>query len=409
MNAFLDTRILALVLAGGKGSRLEVLTDQRAKPAVPFAGSFRLIDIPLSNLKHSDISDVWIVEQYQPHSLNEQLANGRPWDLDRTHGGLRVLPPYEGDGPREGFAQGNADAIYQHLHLLRQFEPDLLLVLSSDQVYHLNYSRVLAHHIEREAEVTLVTTEVARDEASRFSVVQTDGDGWITDFAYKPDEPQSSTVGAEIFVFNADLLFDLLEKLSEEGEGEELGDYGDELLPRLVERGRVAAFPLDGYWRDVGTVASYWQAHMDLLGEKPVFVPDDPQWPLLTREPQRLPAHIYESATVDDSLIAPGCVIKGYVECSVLGPGVVVEEGAKVRESILMQNVHVKANAKVDCAIVDQQVTVGEGATVGRLCNGKPGEEGAGVTLVGREAAIEANEQIEAGARVKGTQESSPA
>ena len=270
----LKTKILTLILAGGEGGRLEVLTDARAKPSLPFGGSYHLIDIPLSNAVNSGLSDVWVVEQYRPHSLNEHLSNGRPWDLDRSRGGLRVLPPYSG-GEGEGFASGNAEALYQNLNFLRDFGADQILVLSSDHLYKLDYRDVLERHLAKKAEVTMVTVHTDED-ASRFGVVETDAGGRVTGFAYKPDEPKTDQVTAEIFLFDADVLLDTLQTLFEEDE--DLGDYGDRLLPRLVENGRAYAFEHSGYWRDLGTPASYWQAHMDLLEDEPEFALDDPDW-----------------------------------------------------------------------------------------------------------------------------------
>ena len=386
-------RILTLVLAGGVGSRLEVLTDRRAKPALSYAGSFRLIDVPLSNALHSGLSDVWIIEQYQPHSLNEQLANGRPWDLDRTQGGLRVLPPYEG-GEEGGFAQGNADAIFQHRALIREFEADLLLVLSADHIYHLDYRDVIDRHQEAGADLTMVTTEVPQEDARRFGVVEVGADGRVADFAYKPDEPASGRVTTEVFLFDAPLVLDTLDELAEE-DGE-LEDYGDALVPRFVERGRTFHFPLKGYWRDVGRVDSYWQGHMDLLGEAPAFELDRPDWPLRTRELQRLPARIREGAQVQDSLLAPGADVRGTAVRSVIGPGVRVEEGAVVQGAVLLPGAHVKAGAEVYTAVLDERSVVGEKAAVGE----KQEREAPEIALVGMEAEVAGGERVAAGAQV---------
>ena len=387
-------RILTLVLAGGVGSRLEVLTDRRAKPALPYAGSFRLIDVPLSNALHSNLTDVWVIEQYQPHSLNEQLANGRPWDLDRTQGGLRVLPPYEG-GDEDGFAQGNADAIYQHRTLIREFEADLILVLSADHIYHLDYRDVIDRHREGGADLTMVTTEVPQEEASRFGVVEVAEDGRVADFAYKPDEPSAGRVTTEVFLFDALMLMDTLDELAEEGG--ELEDYGDALVPRFVEHGRTLHFPLEGYWRDVGRVDSYWQGHMDLLGDAPSFELDCPDWPLRTRELQRLPARIRDGAEVQNSLLAPGADVRGTVVRSVLGPGARVEAGAVVQDAVLLPDAHVKAGAEVYTAVLDERSVVGEKATVGAKQEGDAPE----ITLVGMEADVTGGQRVEAGAQVE--------
>ena len=371
---------------------------------MPYAGVFRLIDIPLSNLHHSGLSDVWIIEQYRPHSLNEQLANGRPWDLDRTHGGLRVLPPYQGgDSSKEGFAKGNADAIYQHIDFLREVDPDHLLVLSSDHVYTLDYSKVIAWHCAKEADLTMVTTEVPLESAGRFGVVEVDDEGRVTQFDYKPDDPQSTTVTAEVFVYEADVLLDTLDQLVGEGGREGLEDYGDNLLPRLVEDRRVFGYPLDGYWRDAGTVQSYWEGHMDLLRSETSPRLDDPDWPLLTLDPKHLPARLYKSATVDDSLISPGCVVRGEVHRSVLSPGVIVEEGAVVRNAVLLHDVHVQEGVRVDCSILDESVIVGEEARVGApLTPDGPPQ----ITLVGMEVEVPRGEQVGGGQKLVPASES---
>ena len=391
------SKTLALILAGGEGSRLEALTARRAKPAMPFAGVYRLIDFALSNCMHSGLSDVWVVEQYELHSLNEHLANGRPWDLDRTYGGLRVLPPWQRKSREEegGFAQGNADAIYRHKSLIRELDPELLVVLSADHVYKLDYRDVIDRHRERQADVTLVTTRVPREEAGRFGVVETDGDGRVTGFEYKPEEPKSDLVTTEVFVYGTRTLLDTLDRLAGNGNGEEsrLKDFGHELLPTLVEEGNVQEFRFEGYWRDVGTVESYWQAHRDLLDPETGLVLDDPDWPILTYGTQRLPARIEGSARIVDSLIAPGCRIAGRVERSVLAPGAVVEDGAEVRDSILLHDTVVEKGATVSRAILDSGVRVGKGASIGE----KEGD----VALAGQRAKIAAQARVPAGGRVE--------
>jgi glucose-1-phosphate adenylyltransferase len=394
-------KVLALILAGGEGSRLEVLTARRAKPAMPFAGVYRLIDFALSNCMHSGISDVWVIEQYELHSLNEHLANGRPWDLDRTYGGLQVLPPYQRKSREEegGFARGNADAIYRHKGLIREFGAEVLLVLSADAVYKMDYRDAIDRHLEDGADVTLVTTRVPREEAGRFGVVEVEGDGQITGFEYKPESPRSDLVTTEVFVYDARRLLEALDRLAEEGKGKDgdeppLEDFGHELIPSLVREGRALDFRFEGYWRDVGTIESYWQAHRDLLEPEPRLVLDDPGWPILTYGTQRLPARIEGSARIDDSLISPGCRIAGRVERSVLAPGVVVEKGAEVRDSILLHGTVVGKGAAVVRAILDAEVRVGEGARVGEA----DGE----LALAGQGAGIAAGDRVPAGGRVEG-------
>jgi glucose-1-phosphate adenylyltransferase len=355
-------KVLALVMAGGEGSRLELLTERRAKPALPFAGVYRLIDFPLSNCVHSGIEDVWVLQQYRLQSLNDQLANGRPWDLDRTHGGLRLLPPQLG-GDKDGFHEGNADAIWRNRVLIAEHDPEAVLVLSADHVYRLDYGEVLARHRDRGAGVTVVTSEVPRSEAARQAVVEVGDDGRLTGFHYKPEEPPTTRVATEVFAFRTDRLLDTLEALAA-ADGE-LKDFGDGLLPRLVDAGEAVEHRLPGYWRDVGTVPAYWQAHMDLLDpERPLDL-DDPAWPILGRAPHRLPARVEGSARLEQALLSPGTVVAGTVVRSVLGPGVVVEPGATVRDAVLGDDCVVAAGATVQRAVLDRGVRVGPGARVG--------------------------------------------
>src|SRR5215218_8444523 len=344
-------RVLALILAGGEGSRLGALAEERAKPALPFGGIYRLIDFPLSNCVHSGLGDAWVLQQYEPHELTTQLANGRPWDLDRTRGGFRIVHPSLGDG-RSGWYQGNADALHRNQEVIRRFDADLLLVLSADHVYRLDYGDVIDGHVA--------------------------ADGRVTAFEYKPDSPRSRVVATEVFLYDAPTLMDTLDDLAGGGD-DGLQDFGHELLPRLVSDGRARAHPLDGYWRDVGTLDSYWQSQMDLLEPDPPFVLDDPAWPILTAGLPRSPARIERSASLDASWVAPAAVVRGHVERSILGPGVFVDEGAVVRESILFHDVQVASGATVERTIADENAVVQQGATVGTA--------GGGITVVARGAA----------------------
>ena len=358
-------KVLALVMAGGAGSRLGPLTDKRAKPAVRFGGAYRLIDFPLSNCAHSQLSNVWVLQQYEPYFLSEHLANGRPWDLDRTFGGLLVLHPHTGDA-REGFNQGNADAIHRQAKVIDEFGPDVVLVLSADHVYRLDYRDVLAAHRDAEADLTVVTTRVPLAEAGRSGTVEVDGSGRVTAFDYKPDEPKSDLVTTEVFAYTWARLREALADLAAEGEVEG-SDFGDALVPRLVADGGVREHRLEGYWRDAGTIDSYWQGHLDLLAGGPGLRLDDPAWPVLTAAGHRLPARIGARGVLEDSLVAPGCVVSGRVARSVLAPGVTVEAGAEVCDAVLLDDVVVAAGARVRGAVLDEGVTVGRGAVVGDL------------------------------------------
>jgi glucose-1-phosphate adenylyltransferase len=383
-------RILVLVLAGGAGGRLELLTEERAKPAVPFAGVYRLIDFPLSNCQHSKIADVWVSVQFHPTSLSDHLANGRPWDLDRTFGGLLMLPPYQGTD-RGGWVTGTANSLWRYAPLIREYDPDALVVVSSDAVYKLDYREVVDSHLESDAEVTMVTTQVAEDDASRYGIVEVGDGGRVTDYAYKPDEPRTTTATNEVFVFSPGPMLDRLEQFASELGEDELDDLGDHLLPAQTKDGAARAYPLEGYWRDVGTVDAYWQAHQDFLSAEPPIDLDDLAWPIHTRGGRHSAARILSSAEIDRSLISGGTRVAGRVSGSVLSPGVVVEEGATVVDSVLLPGVRVRAGATVTRSVLDDGVEVGEQATVG----------GDGdVTLVGRRSVVGDGDHVAAGGRL---------
>jgi len=381
-------RVLVIVLAGGAGGRLELLTEHRAKPAVPFAGVYRLIDFPLSNCEHAGIADVWVSVQHHPTSLADHLANGRPWDLDRTTGGLMTLPPRQGDD-RGGWNAGTADSLWRQAELIRGFGADALVVVSSDAVYKLDYREVAEAHLGSGAEVTMVTTEVAEDDASRYGIVQVDGER-VTDYAYKPDEPATTTATNEVFVFSPRQTLDRLEAIAADVGEEELQDLGSHLLPAQTKDGAARAHPLAGYWRDVGTVPAYWQAHQDFLADEPPIDLDEPGWPLHTRGGRHSAARIRRGAEVEHSLVSGGTRVAGRVHGSVLSPGVVVEEGATVVDSVLLPGVRVRSGATVTRSVLDDGVDVGRDATVG----------GDGdITLVGRAVRLDDGAAVEAGAR----------
>ena len=382
-------RVLVLVLAGGAGGRLELLTDDRAKPAVPFAGVYRLIDFPLSNCQHSHIADVWVSVQFHPTSLSDHLANGRPWDLDRTFGGLMMLPPFQGTD-RGGWHTGTADSLWRNAELVRQFSPDALVVVSSDAVYKLDYREVVDAHLGSGAEVTMVTTEVAADDASRYGIVEVGEGDTVTHYAYKPDEPRTTTATNEVFVFDPEPTLHRLEALADAAGEEGLEDLGNQLLPDQTKDGLARAHRLPGYWRDVGTVPAYWQAHRDFLDPEPPIDLDDPAWPVHTRGGRRSAARVLTGAEVDGSLLCGGTRVAGTVRGSVLSPGVIVEKGATVVDSVLLPGVRVRAGATVTRAVLDDGVEVGEEAVVG----------GDGdIALVGRRAAVDAGTRLGAGAR----------
>ncbi|HLM04002.1 MAG TPA: sugar phosphate nucleotidyltransferase [Blastococcus sp.] len=383
-------RILVLVLAGGAGGRLELLTEQRAKPAVPFGGVYRLIDFPLSNCQHSGIADVWVSVQFHPTSISDHLANGRPWDLDRTAGGLMTLPPFQGTD-RGGWHTGTADSLWRHADLIREFDPEALVVVSSDAVYTLDYRQVAESHLGSGAEVTMVTTEVAADDAARYGIVEMGEGDRVRAYVYKPDEPATTTATNEVFVFSPRPTLDRLEALADQAGEDSLDDLGSQLLPDQTRDGLARAHPLKGYWRDVGTVPAYWAAHRDFLSAEPPIDLDDPAWPVHTRGGRHSAARILPGAVVDGSLVSGGTRVGGGVCGSVLSPGVVVEEGATVVDSVLLPGVRVRSGATVRRAVLDDRVEVGAGARVG----------GDGdITLVGRATRVTDGSEVPAGGRL---------
>ena len=398
-------RVLAIIQAGGSGGRMDVLTRERAKPALPFAGVYQLVDFPLSNLAHSGISEVWLSLQYQGATLQEPVANGRPWDLDRTRGGLRLLLPQEGTGSEdeEGFAQGNADELFRIRDQIRGAESEQVIVLSADHVYRFDFDDALETHRRHGAECTIVTTEVDLDEAGEHATVEADEDGRVTGFAYKPEDPSTGTVATEIFVYDAAVLISVLEDLHRELTGKAdpgdsgLGDFGESLVPRFVDRGKTVAHAMSGYWRDLGQPHHYLAAHQDiLLDDQGLF--GDLDWPILTRQPQRVPARVLAGGTVEDSLVSPGARVHGQVQRSVLGPGVVVEEGAVVRNSVVFADCLVEKGASLDWAIVDEGSVVSTGSVVGR-----PDADGTGdpdqVTIIGKDSRV--SQSLDQGARLE--------
>lgn len=401
-------RILAIIQAGGAGGRMDVLTRERAKPALPFAGVYQLVDFPLSNLAHSGISDVWLSVQYQGGTLEHEVANGRPWDLDRNHGGLRLLMPEQGTGTdeEEGFAKGNADLLFRIRDQIRSFDPEVVLVLSADHVYRFDYLDAVATHRAKDAEVTVVTTEVSKKRARDHAVVTTNRLGRVTGIADKPSRPSGTTVATEVFVYSPGPLVEVLEELHREQSATAdagdtgLGDFADSLVPRFVERGRAYAHALPGYWRDLGQPHLYLAAHQELLNGAADDLFGEPSWPFLTRQPQRVAARLEAGCEVEDSLVSPGARVAGVVRRSVLGPGVVVRAGATVTDSVVFADSVVEEGATVAWSVVDSGVVIGRDAAVGSPdANGDDDPEA--VTLVGKDSRVGAGVTVAAGGRLE--------
>ena len=354
---------IAMLLAGGQGSRLYDLTKQTAKPAVTFGGKYKIIDFPLSNCINSGIDTVGVLTQYQPLALNEYIGNGEPWDLDRTRGGLSVLPPYQGQKASEWY-KGTANAIYQNINFIKQYNPDYVLILSGDHIYRMDYAKMLEHHKETGASCTVATITVPIEEASRFGICNTNPDNSIYEFEEKPKNPKNNQASMGIYIFNADILIEYLE--ADEADEKSSNDFGKNIIPNLLNNGeKLFAYKFDGYWKDVGTISSLWEANMDLIGDTPILSMSDRNFRVFSRNAARPPQYIGEGAVIDNSLISEGCCISGTVINSVLSGGVIVEKGALVKDAVIMEDVHIKSGAKVYSAIVDSDTVVESKAVVG--------------------------------------------
>ena len=352
--------MIAMLLAGGQGSRLGVLTSKVAKPAVSFGGKYRIIDFPLSNCINSGIDTVGVLTQYQPLRLNAHIGIGIPWDLDRNIGGVTVLPPYERSDNSEWYS-GTANAIYQNLDYIDSYNPDYVLILSGDHIYKMDYEVMLDYHKANKADVTIATMSVPYEEASRFGIVLTDEDRKITEFEEKPEHPRGNLASMGIYIFSWPVLREALVKMSDVSNC----DFGKHIIPYCHEKGmRLFAYEFNGYWKDVGTLTSYWEANMELISLIPVFNLYEEFWKIYTNTDILPPQYISENAQVDHSIISEGAEIYGEVYSSVIGAGVVIESGAVVRDSIIMKNAVIGKNTKVERSIIAESVKIGDNVTV---------------------------------------------
>jgi glucose-1-phosphate adenylyltransferase len=380
-------KIKAVILAGGEGTRLSTLTAKRAKPAVPFAGKYRIIDFTLSNCVNSNIFDVLILTQYRPHSLNDHIGRGRPWDLDRSFtGGVQILQPYKGRADTDWYA-GTADAVSQNLNFVRRGRPDYVLLLSGDHIYEMDYDVLIQFHRDRKADATVCTIRVPMDEASRYGILDVDDDYRVREFIEKPAHPPGNLASMGVYVFN----YAVLEQQLQEDQKRKASshDFGKDILPRMViENMRVYAYPYGGYWIDVGTIDAYWEAHMDLISSPPSLNLNDRTWVIHTRSEERPPVHIHTGATVRNSMITDGSVISegALIENSVLSPGVYVGPNAVVRESIVLTDSYIEAGAVVERCVLDKIVVIGHNARVGKITD--MGE--LGITCVGKNTHVPA-------------------
>ena len=359
-------KIRAVILAGGEGSRLGVLTAKRAKPAVPFAGKYRIIDFPLSNCVNSGIFDLMVLAQYRPQSLIEHIGSGAPWDLNRDFtGGIKLLTPYKARNDSDWFA-GTADAVQQNFSFIKKAMPDLVLILSGDHIYTMDYEPMISFHLDQQADVTVGTINVPIDEASRFGILATDTKYRVTSFLEKPEKPPSTLANMGVYLFNRELLDRVL--WEDHLDTDSAHDFGRNIIPKLVaSEARVFAFPYTGYWMDVGTYQSYWQAHMDMLSPTPKLKLYNRDWIIHTRTEERAPARLPASAHVYASMICDGCYIgaDSRVESSVLSPGVVIRPGAVVRESIILTDSYIESGAVIERAIIDRNCHIGANTRVG--------------------------------------------
>ncbi|MBQ8027389.1 MAG: glucose-1-phosphate adenylyltransferase [Clostridia bacterium] len=372
---------IAMLLAGGQGSRLGILTKNIAKPAVPYGGKYRIIDFPLSNCVNSGIYTVGVLTQYQPLELNDYIGNGAAWDLDRANGGVHILSPYQQIKGSEWY-KGTANAIYQNINFIDRYDPEYVCILSGDHIYKMDYSKMLAFHKEKNADCTIAMLEVPWDEASRFGLMLVDDDGAITAFEEKPEVPSSNKASMGVYIFTWKKLRAYL--LADEADPNSSNDFGKNLIPAMHEAGeRLFAYHFDGYWKDVGTIESMWEAKLDLLRTSVDLDLSDDEWRIYSKSPASPPHFVSETAKVENSMMAEGCCIDGEIDYSVLFADVIVEEGAKVDSSIIMPGTVIKKGAVVQYAIVAENAVIEPGAVVGEKPENVADRDDWGVAVVG--------------------------
>lgn len=394
-------KIVAMLLAGGQGSRLGILTSNMAKPAVPFGGKYRIIDFPLSNCVNSDIDTVGVLTQYRPLALNSYLGTGQHWDLDRNNGGVFVLPPYMTEAVGQWYS-GTANAIWQNREFVDQYDPDYVLILSGDHIYKMDYSKMLRKHIKNGAAATIAVLPVPMEEAHRFGIMNTDEYDVITSFEEKPKQPKSNKASMGIYIFNWRLLRKYMEQ--DDKDPNSANDFGKNIIPAMLNGGeKMMAYPFESYWRDVGTLSSLWEANMDLLGDPPVLDLNDSSWKIYTKNPIMPPHYVSGTAEVKNSLVTEGCVVRGTVRHSVLFCGSVVEEGAVVEDSIVFPRSVVGKNCVLKKAIIGENVHLGEGCILGgELKEGQSVDNRltGDITLVGNDVTLPQGSYIPCGAVV---------
>jgi len=395
--------VLTLILAGGAGSRLSILGEKRAKPAVPFAGKYRIIDFPLSNAVNSDLYRIAVLTQFRPHSLMQHMGIGEPWDLNRQRpNGLQIWQPYRGRTDQDWY-RGTADAIFQNRNFILEMDCDTLLILSGDHIYKQDYRDLLRFHQEKNADLTVAVMNVPPDEVSRFGIMSVDASQKITQFKEKPKQSDSTLASMGIYVFNTRFLLNLLEEDAQDSNSSH--DFGKNIIPRIVEMGRAYAYPFIGYWVDVGTIQAYWETNMALLEENPALDLYDPNWVIHTRSKERPPVKCTPPGQIINSIISNGCTIKGMVRNSILSPGVIIEKDAVVTDSVIMNDTIIRAGAQINRCVLDKEIKVGPGAYVGvgedntpnKL---EPANIHSGITIVGKRARIPAGAVIGRNCRI---------
>jgi len=392
-------KTLALILAGGRGSRLDILSEHRAKPSVPFAGKYRLIDFALSNCVNSGIFNVGVLTQYLPLSLNDHIGIGKPWDLDRKYGGITILQPYT--GKEGGWYKGTAHAIYQNMSYLRGQDAEYVLILSGDHLYKMNYDKMVEEHIDRNADLTIAAQRVPQDEASRYGILDSDKTGKITDFLEKPENPPNNLASMGIYVFSKDVLVNALKRYC----SAEKSDFGHHVIPPMIENNSVYAYEYEGFWRDVGTLKSFWETSLSLTEPLPELNLYDNEWKIHTKSVEKPPVKFGPNGKASNSLLSNGAIINGIVENSVISPGVYIEENVVVRDSIIFNDAHIKKNSIIEKCIIDKEVKVGKNCHIGFGDDLTPNDEKPdllfnGLNILAKRAIIPDNVQIGRNCRI---------
>ena len=385
-------KCVAMLLAGGQGSRLYALTQKVAKPAIPYGGKNRFIDFPLSNCVNSGIDTVGVLTQYEPHVLNAYIGNGQPWDLDKMHGGVHVLPPYQ-TAAGASWYEGTANAIYQNMAFIERYDPEYVIVLGGDHIYKMDYSKMLDYHIANNADSTIAVIDVPRSEASRFGIMTCDEEGRIVDFTEKPKEPKSTLASMGIYVFS----WEKLRKYLIENENANTGskDFGKDIIPAMLANDeRLFAYEFEGYWKDVGTLDSLWEANMDLLSPSVPLNLYDPNWKVYSRHNNMPPQYIGKNAHVENSMITEGSVVDGTVDFSIISSGVTIEEGASVKYSIVMPGTTIKKNAVVEYAIIGENCVVESDAMIGMNPESVPNRDDWGIAVLGHNITISSGKRV---------------